>query len=164
MSEEQTVTYELEGEIALVGLNRPDKRNCFNPTVMKQLREAIERAGEEAKCGIIFGHGDNFCAGLDLRWAAESWKTGRSERLPFPFNRNTYFEAMAKAKELAAKICKNAPLSNFAITNSLPRIQDMSYDDGLFFERMVAEYTRSPESIQRLHQFLDKTAPRVRPE
>ena len=84
MSEEQTVTYELEGEIALVGLNRPDKRNCFNPTVMKQLREAIERAGEEAKCGIIFGHGDNFCAGLDLRWAAENWKTGRSERLPFP--------------------------------------------------------------------------------
>jgi hypothetical protein len=28
----------------------------------------------------------------------------------------------------------------------------------------VAEYTRSPESIERLHQFLDKTAPRVRPE
>jgi enoyl-CoA hydratase/carnithine racemase len=260
MSEEQTVTYELDGEIALVGLNRPDKRNCFNPTVMKQLREAIERAGEEAKCGIIFGHGENFCAGLDLRWAAENWKNGRSSRLPFPFNRNTYFEAMArgnipfiaalhgatlgggletaaaahirvadettffglpegtrgifiggggsvrvarligfarmqdmmltgrvlsadqaerygivqyivpkgqhlaKAKELALKICKNAPLSNFAITNSLPRLQDLSYDDGLFFERMVAEYTRSPESIARLNQFLDKTAPRVRPE
>ena len=258
MSEEQTVTYELDGEVALVGLNRPDKRNCFNPTVMKQLREAIERAGEEAKCGIIFGHGDNFCAGLDLRWAAENWKNGRSQRLPFPFNRNTYFEAMArgnipfiaalhgatlgggletaaaahirvadettffglpegtrgifiggggsvrvarligfarmqdmmltgrvlkpdeaerygivqylvpkgqsmaKAKELALKICKNAPLSNFAITNSLPRLQDLSYDDGLFFERMVAEYTRSPESIARLNQFLDKTAPRVR--
>ena len=59
-------------------------------------------------------------------------------------------QAMAKAKELALKICKNAPLSNFAITNSLPRLQDMSYDDGLFFERMVAEYTRSPESIERL--------------
>src|SRR3982074_2424177 len=96
MSEEHTVTYELDGEIPLVGLNRPDKRNCFNPTVMKQLREAIDRAGEEAKCGIIFGHGDNFCAGLDLRWAAENWKPGRSERLPFPFNRNTYFEAMAR--------------------------------------------------------------------
>jgi enoyl-CoA hydratase/carnithine racemase len=260
MSEEQTVTYELEGEVALVGLNRPDKRNCFNPTVMKQLRGAIERAGEEAKCGIIFGHGENFCAGLDLRWAADNWKNGRSRRLPFPFNRNTYFEEMArgnipfiaalhgatlgggletaaaahirvadataffglpegtrgifvggggsirvarligyarmqdmmltgrvlsaeqaerygivqyvvpngqhlaKAKELALKICNNAPLSNFAITNSLPRLQDLSYDDGLFFERMVAEYTRSAESIARLNQFLDKTAPRVRPE
>src|SRR5947208_3982178 len=96
MSEEQTVTYELEGEIALVGLNRPDKRNCFNPTVMRQLRVAIERAGEEAKCGIIFGHGDNLCPGLDLRWAAESWKTGRSERLPFQFNRNNFFEVMAR--------------------------------------------------------------------
>jgi hypothetical protein len=29
---------------------------------------------------------------------------------------------------------------------------------------MVAEYTRSPESIERLNQFLDKTAPRVRPD
>ena len=96
MSEENIVTYELDGEIALVGLNRPDKRNCFNPDVMKALRVAIERAGEEAKCGIIFGHGDNFCAGLDLRWAAESWKTGRSERLPFQFNRNSYFEVMAR--------------------------------------------------------------------
>ena len=96
MSETQVVTYELDGEIALVGLNRPDKRNCFNPDVMKALREAVMRAGEEAKCGIIFGHGDNFCAGLDLRWAAESWKAGRSQRLPFPFNRNTFFEEMAR--------------------------------------------------------------------
>ena len=54
-------------------------------------------------------------------------------------------QQIAKAKELALKICENAPLSNFAITNSLPRLQDMGYDDGLFFERMVAEYTRSPE-------------------
>jgi hypothetical protein len=29
---------------------------------------------------------------------------------------------------------------------------------------MVAEYTRSPESVERLRQFLDKTAPRVRPD
>ena len=72
MSEEQTVTYELDGEIALVGLNRPDKRNCFNPDVMKALRIAIDRAGEEAKCGIIFGHGDNFCAGLDLNELKEA--------------------------------------------------------------------------------------------
>jgi (methylthio)acryloyl-CoA hydratase len=73
--------------------------------------------------------------------------------------------AIAKARELAAAICSNAPLSNFAITNSLPRLQDLSYDDGLYFERMVSEYTRSDESIERVNKFLDKTAPRVkRPE
>ena len=61
MSEEQTVTYELDGEIALVGLNRPDKRNCFNPTVMKQLREAIERAGEEVPDGNFQLFGQESC-------------------------------------------------------------------------------------------------------
>ena len=64
MSEEQTVTYELEGDIALVGLNRPDKRNCFNPTVMKQLREAIDRAGEEAT---------SHCYGIDQRVRSGEW-------------------------------------------------------------------------------------------
>jgi (methylthio)acryloyl-CoA hydratase len=260
MSEDNAVTYALEGNIAVIGFNRPDKRNAFHPPMMKDLREAIERAGNEAKCGILFGHGDNFSAGLDLRWAAENWKAGRSQRLPFPFNRESFFEVLArgnipfiaaihgatlgggfetaacthirvaddtaffglpegtrglflggggsiriarligsarmqdmmltgrvlkadeaerygivqyvvakgqaldKAKELAERICRNAPLSNFAITNSLPRLQDVSYDDGLFFERMVAEYTRSPESIERLTEFLDKSAPRMRPE
>jgi enoyl-CoA hydratase/carnithine racemase len=66
MSEEKVVTYELEGEIALIGLNRPDKRNALSPDLMKELRDAAVRAGDEARCGIIFGHGDNFCAGLDL--------------------------------------------------------------------------------------------------
>jgi enoyl-CoA hydratase/carnithine racemase len=37
MSEETVVTYELEGEIALIGLNRPDKRNALSPDLMKQL-------------------------------------------------------------------------------------------------------------------------------
>ena len=261
MSEEQTVTYELEGEIALVGLNRPDKRNCFNPTVMKQLREAIDRAGEEAKCGIIFGHGDNFCAGLDLRWAAESWKTGRSERLPFQFNRNSYFEAMARgnipfiaalhgatlgggletaaaahirvadettffglpegtrgifiggggsvyltrligtsrmidlmltgrvlaaaeaeragavqylvepgralahATELAKRIARNAPLTNFAVINALPRLHEAGHDDGLFFESFVAALTQTTdEARDGLRAFLEKRAERIVPQ
>jgi len=255
---EKVVTYELDGEVAIIGLNRPDKRNSLSPELQAQLFEAVLRAGEEAKCGILFGHGENFCAGLDLAWAAENWQEGKNKKLPFRYNRNghqeviargnipfiaalhgatlgggletasaahirvadetTFFglpegtrgiyiggggsvriarllgfscmqdmmltgrvlkpdeaerkglvqylvpkgQALAKAKELALRICKNAPLSNFAITNSLPRLQDMGYDDGLYFERMVGEYTRSPESITRLKQFLDKTAPRLK--
>ena len=258
MGVEQVVTYELEGEVALIGLNRPEKRNALSPALMEQLRAAVIRAGDEAKCGILFGHGENFCAGLDLRMAAEKWKDGAAPRLPFQFNRESYQEviargnipfiaalhgatlgggletaacahiriadettffglpegmrgiyiggggsvrvarllgvsrmqdmmlsgralkpeeaerygivqylvpkgqSIARAKELALHICKNAPLSNFAIINSLPRLQDMSYDDGLYFERMVSEYTRSPESIVRLNRFLDKSDPRVR--
>ena len=93
---EQVVTYELEGEVALIGLNRPDKRNALSPELQKGLREAALRAGEEAKCGILFGHGENFCAGLDLAWAAENWKGGRSQRLPFNYNRNLHQEIIAR--------------------------------------------------------------------
>lgn len=254
----EVVTYERQGDIALIGINRPEKRNALSPELMRLLREAVLRAGDEARCGIIFGHGEHFCSGLDLSWAAQNWKGQAEQRLPFPFNRNTFFEAMArgnipfvaalqgatlgggletaaaahirvadetaffglpegtrgifiggggsvritrliglgrmqdmmltgrvlgpedaercglvqhvvpkgqalaKARELARRICDNPPLANFAIANSLPRLQDLSYDDGLFFEKLVVDYTRSPESIERLRKFLDKTAPRMR--
>jgi enoyl-CoA hydratase/carnithine racemase len=258
MSDENVVTYERDGDLALIGLNRPDKRNAMSPELREQLLAAVLRAGDEAKCAILFGHGGNFCAGLDLKRASETWnKEGGMRRLPFRYNREseleaiargripfiaalhgatlgggfemaaaahirvadetTFFglpegargifvggggsvriarligfarmqdmmltgrvlkpdeaerygavqyvvpkgESLAKARELAAAICKNAPLTNFAVTNSLPRLQDLSYDDGLYFERMVAEFTRSPESVERVNQFLDKTAPRM---
>jgi enoyl-CoA hydratase/carnithine racemase len=66
---ETLVTYELDGPVALIGLNRPDKRNAINEDVIAQLREAVLRACEEADVGVLFGHGENFSSGLDLREA-----------------------------------------------------------------------------------------------
>ena len=43
-------------------------------------------------------------------------------------------QALTKAKELAARIAQNTPLTNWQITNLLPRITDLSHDDGLFLE------------------------------
>ena len=60
------VTYELDGSVAVIGLNRPEKRNAINNALVLQLRDAVMRAGEEADAGVIFGHGVNFSAGLDL--------------------------------------------------------------------------------------------------
>ncbi|WP_313802213.1 crotonase/enoyl-CoA hydratase family protein [Sphingobium sp.] len=60
------VTYELDGDIALIGINRPSKRNALSSEAANQLIRAAERAGLEARAGVIFGHGDHFSAGLDL--------------------------------------------------------------------------------------------------
>ena len=62
----ELVTYELDGAVAVIGLNRPDKRNAINNDVVMQLRDAVVRGGDEADCGVLFGHGVNFSAGLDL--------------------------------------------------------------------------------------------------
>jgi enoyl-CoA hydratase/carnithine racemase len=71
-------------------------------------------------------------------------------------------EALEEAKRLALRIAQNAPLSNFAITQALPRIQDLSHDDGLFFESLMAAFTQtSPEATARLRAFLEKRAERL---
>jgi enoyl-CoA hydratase/carnithine racemase len=74
-------------------------------------------------------------------------------------------EALAKAKELAGKIAQNVPQTNWQITNVLPRINDMSHDDGLFMEYMNSAMTKPPESLERLRAFLDKrSAPLDKPK
>jgi (methylthio)acryloyl-CoA hydratase len=60
------ITYELDGKVARLGLNRPDKRNAINEAVIDALRAAVLRAHEEADVAVLHGHGSNFCAGLDL--------------------------------------------------------------------------------------------------
>ena len=60
------ITYEVEGNVALIGLNRADKRNAISEAVITELRDAVVRAGDEADAGVLFGHGQNFSAGLDL--------------------------------------------------------------------------------------------------
>jgi enoyl-CoA hydratase/carnithine racemase len=77
---EELVTYELDGDMAVVGLNRPNKRNAVNDETNRQLRAALSRANEEARVGVIFGHGDNFSAGLDLAEAVTKLQLSVEER------------------------------------------------------------------------------------
>ena len=58
--------------------------------------------------------------------------------------------------ELASKIARNAPSSNFAVINGLARIQEMGYAEGLFAESEVAAIARSDgDSSQRITQLFD---------
>jgi (methylthio)acryloyl-CoA hydratase len=247
------ITYELDGPVAVIGLNRPDKRNAINDDVVLALRDAVLRGGEEADAGVIFGHGVNFSAGLDLaqllkrmespqprKKGDHAWHTVFDiiARGPIPFvaalhgavvggglelaaathirvaDRTAFFglpegqrgifvggggsvrvqrivgysvmadmmltgrilsvdeaeklnivryvvdegQALAKAKELAARIAQNTPLTNWQITNVLPRINDLSHDDGLFMEYINTSMQRPPESVKRLRDFVEKRA------
>ena len=63
-----------------------------------------------------------------------------------------------KAMELAEKIAGNTPLTNWQITNLLPRINDLSHDDGLFMEFMNSNLAKPPETQERLAKFLGGNA------
>src|SRR5690606_12478802 len=72
-------------------------------------------------------------------------------------------EARDKAHELAKAAASNAEISNYAIINALPRIQDMAKEDGLFVESFMASFTAtSPEAEERLRAFLEKRAERLK--
>ena len=58
--------YELAGEVAVITLRRPSRYNALTLTMTKELTEAIERAGREARATVITGEGRAFCAGADL--------------------------------------------------------------------------------------------------
>ncbi|MDB5416141.1 MAG: Enoyl-CoA hydratase [Rubritepida sp.] len=252
----ELVTYELEGKVALIGLNRPEKRNALNEELINALGAAVQRAGEEADAGVLFGHGPNFSSGLDLAELAARLAPGapmpRKRRprnlwhatfdliargnVPFvaalhgatvggglelaaaahirvadetcffglPEGRRGIFVggggsvriqriigystmadmmltgrmltaaegkeyrlaqyvvgpggALAKAKELAQLIAGNTANTNWMIMNVLPRMNDMSHDDGLFMEYLNSSMTRPPETLERLNDFLERRA------
>ncbi|MGZ5865209.1 MAG: crotonase/enoyl-CoA hydratase family protein [Xanthobacteraceae bacterium] len=249
------VTYEIEGPLALIGLNRAEKRNAINNELVEEIRRAVVRAGDEADVGVLYGHGSNFSAGLDLaeafkRFAPDAPQPKKRKRHawheifdiiqrgPIPFvaamhgavvggglelataahirvadetaffglpegqrgifvggggsvriqrvigyttmcdlmltgrllnaqeARENYIaqyvvpagQALAKAKELGQRIAQNAYNTNWAVCNMLPRVNDLSHDDGLFMEFMNSSMVRSPESQVRLKAFLEKRA------
>ncbi len=69
---------------------------------------------------------------------------------------------MAKARELAARIAGNAPMSNYAIMRTLPLIAEQPMSHGLMTESLIAAITQSePEAKERVSAFLDKRAAKV---
>jgi enoyl-CoA hydratase/carnithine racemase len=72
-------------------------------------------------------------------------------------------EALEQAQQLAGKISRNAPLSNYMMIQSVSRINDMSQSDGLFTESLVAAMSQTtPDAEEGLKAFLEKRAPKFR--
>jgi len=66
----ETLQTQLHQGIALIWLNRPAVRNAMNDTLIAELTDAFERAGEddEVRAIMLAGQGSAFCAGGDLDW------------------------------------------------------------------------------------------------
>lgn len=68
MADEQAVIYSVDGAVARITLNRPDKRNALNDAVIAGVKEGLREASydERVRVVVIAGAGKDFCSGADL--------------------------------------------------------------------------------------------------
>lgn len=68
MSEEPAVLFSVEGAVARITLNRPEKRNALNDEVIRGIKEGLRKAAadENVRVIVIAGAGKDFCSGADL--------------------------------------------------------------------------------------------------
>ncbi len=78
------LTVERNQHVLLMGLDRTDKYNAVNLNMFLELANAygeLER-DPELRCGVVFAHGDNFTAGVDLAQWAPVFASGQFPELP----------------------------------------------------------------------------------
>lgn len=71
-----SVDYDLDGDVALVTLNRPDRYNAIDPSLGVGLARAMSRAGAESRAVILTGAGKAFCSGADLQHLKAEYEDG----------------------------------------------------------------------------------------
>ena len=69
-----------DADLFLIGIDRPKKLNGFSLTMYRQLAEAFTamEKDESVRVGVLYAHGANFTAGLQLEQFAPLMATGES--------------------------------------------------------------------------------------
>ena len=64
----QCIALEVEGGVATLTLNRPERLNAFNPAMHLEVRQALDslRSSDQVRALVLTGAGRGFCTGQDL--------------------------------------------------------------------------------------------------
>ncbi|QUL78510.1 crotonase/enoyl-CoA hydratase family protein [Brevibacterium sp. SMBL_HHYL_HB1] len=251
----QTLHFTRDGEIGILTLDRPAKRNALDDQTISGLGEFFAHPPEGISAIVLSSTGEHFCAGLDLSEMTDrdavaglhhsrGWHTtmnaiaesavpviavlqgaviggglelasaahlrvaedtayfalpegkrglfvggGASVRVPRLIGLSRVQDMMltgrtfdaaeaeaiglvnyrvgdgqgaAKALELAASIAANSPVTNYAITQALPRIVESGRDEGYMMEALMAAVAQSSsEAKELMRSFLDGSGPKV---
>jgi enoyl-CoA hydratase len=83
LSDDEPVLYEVDGSVATITINRPERRNSINPEGIRRIVRALETAesNSEVKVIVLTGAGYRaFCAGADLGGMTEDSKVAQHDQ------------------------------------------------------------------------------------
>ena len=95
-----TLNIAVEGRIATLTLNRPERLNAINDDMPGEIRQAVEAANADDRVHVIVvrGAGNAFCAGYDLKYYAEGDSTNIITQ-PMPWDPMIDYKFMKKNTE-----------------------------------------------------------------
>ena len=86
MGDADPILYEVDGKVAIITLNRPEKLNAVGPTTLADLEALMEKVAydDAIRAVVLTGAGRAFCAGADLSTGVENEKmtTDLNDRFP----------------------------------------------------------------------------------
>jgi methylglutaconyl-CoA hydratase len=70
----QYIEVVIQGSLAWINLNRPDRHNALLPDMISELQEALDAISiiDQLHFVVLSGNGRSFCAGADLNWFSGS--------------------------------------------------------------------------------------------
>ena len=100
---------------------------------------------------------------LDMMLTGRVYKAAEAVPIGFAQYLVPAGKALSKAMELAQRIASNAPMTNYALIQALPRITEIPADHGLLLESLMASVVETaPEAQARVQEFLDGRGPKVK--
>jgi enoyl-CoA hydratase/carnithine racemase len=98
----------------------------------------------------------------DMMLPGRVFDADAAERIGLANYRVAAGQGLAKAVELAMRIAANAPLSNYAIVQALPRIAELAPAEGLFLETLMSAIAQGDDAAkERVRDFLAKRGAKV---
>jgi enoyl-CoA hydratase len=91
---DEVLTVDIADRIAVLILDRPDKRNALDGTLLTAISDTLRAvdADDDVDVIVLTGRDPAFCAGLDLEWLA----AGRLDWRPEPGQRGAFPPSMTK--------------------------------------------------------------------
>ncbi len=138
----ETLLYEVDGGVATITLNRPDRLNAFNDVMRRELLVLFDEidADDDVRAVVMTGAGRGFCAGADLGSGGDTFDAGARGRPTDRTNRDGGGTVSLRIFELTKPIIAaiNGPAVGVGITMTLPmdvRLAGESARIGFVFAR-----------------------------
>lgn len=100
----------LDSDIKVVSLNRPEVKNAFNPEMISEITEVFKcfNQDKKLKAVILNGEGTVFCAGADLNWMKEMAQYSYEQNIADSEKLWEMFEAIALCEIVVIGVAQGA--------------------------------------------------------